>query len=312
MPLLAATNIRHSYGNTIILEGCSLSVEAGDRIGIVGRNGIGKTTLLKMLAGRMTPASGSIELGHRARCGYYDQDTAMLASDGTPYTELRRDHPQLSDQEIRDHLARFLFRGNEVDASVASLSGGERARLCLARLVWSNPSWLAMDEPTNHLDLGARTALEEMLGGFEGALVFISHDREFLDGLCTQILELDGHGARRFSGNYSAWHAKKVAESAARQVERARVAEKVAAKPAAVPAQPRKPSGGKIRNPYLFEKLELRIMELEGELAGLHASVVSEDVYRNAQRLKDTQFRIAEVERDLAEANREWEQWIGG
>ncbi len=314
--VLEARDLVAGYGGKKLLGPVDLKIARRERIGIVGRNGAGKTTLLKILSGRLPSMSGTIDLGYRAVCGYYDQDTSELRDDSTPYLEIRREHADLTDQQIRDHLARFLFRGDDVDAHVGSLSGGERARLCLARLTLTNPSWLAMDEPTNHLDLAARTALEEMLGDFDGALVFVSHDREFMDGLCNQVIEVGDGTLRRYEGNYSAWRAAKQAEAEARdqRKEAARVQAKAEAKASAArnapPPEPKKAAApGKIRNPYLFEKLEARIIALETELAELQTSTTTEEVYRNAAKLRDTQMRIAEVERDLAEANHEWENW---
>ncbi|MBL8862456.1 MAG: ABC-F family ATP-binding cassette domain-containing protein [Planctomycetes bacterium] len=314
--VLEARDLSGGYGTKSVFSRASFRIARGERIGIVGRNGAGKTTLLRILAGRAQPLGGELDFGHRAACGYHDQDTSALSDDATPFVTMRRAWPQLSDQEIRDHLAKFLFRGDEVDAEIRTLSGGERARLCLARLVLSNPSWLALDEPTNHLDLAARTALEEMLGEFQGALVVVSHDREFLDGLCTVILEVDGGEVRRFEGNYSTWRAAQLsasddAKSASRAAAvAAKPAHKGVQKPAAKSEEPKKTSTpGKVRNPWAFEKLEQRIITLEAELKTLQDALATEAVWRDAQKLKDTQMRTAEVERDLAEANQEWENW---
>ena len=302
--VLEARDLAGGYPGNVLFRGVELRVGRGERIGIVGRNGAGKTTLLRILAGRQPPLAGSVELGHKALCGYYDQDTSDLRVDSTPYLELRRHHSDWTDQEIRDLLARFLFRGDEVDASIASLSGGERARLALAILLSNRPNWLAMDEPTNHLDLAARTALEEMLSAFDGTLLFVSHDRAFLDALCTQIVEVQDGSVRRYTGNYSDYHARK-------QAERAPAPEKQPPKPAAPPPKkdPPRSAPGKIRNPYLFEKLEQRIMSMEAELKALHEACVTEEYYRNAAKLKEAQIRIAELERDLAQANAEWANW---
>jgi ATP-binding cassette subfamily F protein 3 len=308
--VLEARNLSGGYPGKLLFREVELRVGRGERIGIVGKNGAGKTTLLRILAGRLAPLAGTVDVGHKALCGYYDQDTSDLREDGTPYRELRRHHGDWTDQQIRDLLARFLFRGDDVDASIASLSGGERARLALAVLLSNRPNWLAMDEPTNHLDLAARTALEEMLAAFDGTLLFVSHDRAFLDALCTQILEVQDGEVRRFTGNYSDYHAKKLSE---RDRERERVQ---AVKPAPKPVlqekpAPPKPTPGKIRNPYLFEKLERRIMTLEAELKTLHDASITEEVYRNAAKLRDTQMRIAEIEHELAQSNEEWEKWVG-
>lgn len=310
--VLEARDLAGGYGAKTIFSGASFRIARGERVGIVGRNGAGKTTLLRILAGRAQPMGGELEFGHRASCGYHDQDTSALQEDATPFVTMRRAWPQLSDQEIRDHLAKFLFRGDEVDAEIKTLSGGERARLCLARLVLSNPSWLAMDEPTNHLDLAARTALEEMLGEFQGALVVVSHDREFLDGLCNVILEVDRGGVTKFEGNYSAWRTAKLAATAtpkaSQQKTSGQPAKPVAKSPPPAPA-PKPATPGKIRNPWAFEKLEKKIIDLEAELKSLQESLLTEDVWRDSKKLKDAQMRTAEVERDLAEANHEWENW---
>jgi ATP-binding cassette subfamily F protein 3 len=296
------------YGKKRVFEGLDLRVGRGQRIGIVGPNGAGKTTLLRILAGHAEPLAGELRHGHRAACGYYDQDTSGLDEEATPYLEISRRHPSMTDLEIRSHLARFLFRGDEVDKSVAALSGGERARLSLAILLLNEVTWLAMDEPTNHLDLAARTALEELLGGFDGAMVCVSHDRAFLDGLCTELLVVEDGRVTAFPGNYSAWRRSRAAQESQRVAERD--AAKDERKGAPAPATPVKPDGsGRIRNPWAFERLEARIIELEAEIAGLHEALTTEEVYRDPERLRETQTTIAELERELTEANERWENW---
>jgi ATP-binding cassette, subfamily F, member 3 len=244
--VLETRDLAGGYGERVLFERLDLRIGRGQRIGVVGPNGAGKTTLLRMLAGRASPLRGSIAYGHKALCGYYDQDTSGLRADGTPAAELRREEPEWTDLEIRSFLARFLFRGDEVEKPVSALSGGERARLCLAKLLSKPVTWLAMDEPTNHLDLAARTALEEMLGGFDGALVCVSHDRAFLDGLCTHVLAI-GHGEPRlFTGNYSEWRKRELELAAAR--DEARAPQKpVKPTPAPAPAPAKASAPGKVR-----------------------------------------------------------------
>jgi ATP-binding cassette subfamily F protein 3 len=318
------------YGERVLFKDLDLRIGRGQRIGVVGPNGAGKTTLLKILAGRTNAMRGEIDFGHKALCGYYDQDTSGLREDGTPSAEMRRVHPEWTDLEARSYLARFLFRGDEVEKSMAALSGGERARLCLAKLLSTPITWLAMDEPTNHLDLAARASLEELLGDFDGALICVSHDRAFLDGLCTHILEVGGGRATLHTGNYSDWRRRKSDEQAQGLVQREaqrksdRAAEKGAqrlaekqdekqaekqAEKGAEKAAPKAAGGGKVRNPWAFEKLEKRIMSLEEELKSLQASLVTEDVYRNAAKIREAQMRIAECERELEAANEEWMNW---
>ena len=325
--VLEAKGLTGGFDGNVLFSNVDLRIGRGQRIGVVGPNGAGKTTLLRLLAGITAPLSGTVESGHGASVGYYDQDTSILHDDLTPYGEIRRLEPNMTDLEIRSHLALVLFRGNEVEKSVSSLSGGERARLCLAVLMLKKVTWLAMDEPTNHLDLAARTALEEMLGSFDGALVCVSHDREFLDGLCTHIVEVSHGKAVVHTGNYSAWlrekQARAVAQANAKTAQAAKaakaakqVAKATSAKKAksskqanAQPAPTKKSNTKRPRNPYMFEKLEKRIIELEGQLEALHAACATEEVYKDATRLRDTQVEIAELEDELVRSNEEWENW---
>ncbi|MFT5285329.1 MAG: ATP-binding cassette subfamily F protein 3 [Planctomycetota bacterium] len=319
--VLQARGLRAEYDGRVIFSNVDMRIARGERIGIVGHNGTGKSTLLKILSGRRKTDGGEMMLGHRAQCGYYDQDTSDLREDSTPFLEIRRDHPQLNDGQVRGHLAKFLFRGDDVDSIVSSLSGGERARLVLSKLVLSAPSWLALDEPTNHLDLASRTSLEEMLGEYQGALVTVSHDREFLDGMCTVIISVENGTVTRFEGNYSAWRKSKDAEasdlidSKAAATKVRTDAEKKQRAAEVAKAQPAQKQGkGKAKskspsNPFKLKKLEATIIKLEEKRESLAASMADEDVYKNSDLLRETQYALAEVERDLEQKNAQWESW---
>jgi ATP-binding cassette subfamily F protein 3 len=302
------------YDGQALLADVDVRVGRGERIGIVGPNGAGKTTLLRALAGRAKPLAGEVIQGHKAVCAFYDQTTSGLDEDSTPFVEIRRVGPKLNDVEVRSHLALFLFRGDDVDLPVRGLSGGERARLVLAKLALTKPSWMALDEPTNHLDLASRTALEEMLGHFDGALLCVSHDRAFLDGLCNRIIEVEGGRVTEYRGNYSEYRAAVLAaeteRAAAAETKRRAEAERAKAAERKQAARQAKPSGGRPRNPYKFEQLEKAIMALEEEREGLLASLATEEVYRDPEATREAQFRMAEVERELEEKNLEWERMI--
>ena len=324
--VIEGIDLAAGYDGEALFTGLGVRVGRGERIGIVGPNGAGKTTLLKVLAGRMQAMAGEISWGHKARCGFFDQEVEDLDETSTPYETIRLANPHMVDLEIRSHLARFLFRGPEVEAVIGTLSGGECARLYLARLVLENPSWLAFDEPTNHLDLAARTALEEFLGEFGGALLTVSHDREFLDGLCNTILEVTDDGVRRFRGNYSDY---RVALKAEQEEREARANQREADKKKAAAAQRKaeekralkqggkqrggkqagKPTRQRPRNPYQFKRLEEAIIKLEERKEALMAELATEAVYRDADKARDAQFQLAEVERDLEEKNAQWEEW---
>ena len=309
--VLEAAGLELAHGSNVVLRGVDLKLARGERVGIVGPNGSGKSTLLRALAGRTPPRAGTIEKGYKAVCGYFDQDTSDLREDGTPHTEIRRLQPLWTDLEIRSHLARFLFRGDEVEAVIGRLSGGERARLALAKLVLSSPSWLALDEPTNHLDLASHTALEEMLGEFPGAMLFVSHDRAFLDGLATRILEVRDGSVRSFPGNYSDYRKALAAETASERERREDEKERKAAAEKARAAKAAPARKEKARNPWLLRQVEDTIMALEAERTTLLAALGEESVYKDANRVRETQHRLAEIERDLEQKNAEWEAMIG-
>ncbi|HEV2064649.1 MAG TPA: ATP-binding cassette domain-containing protein, partial [Thermoanaerobaculia bacterium] len=175
----------------------------GERLAILGENGTGKTTLLKTLAGRLPALAGSSATGHDVSIGYYDQLLSDLDPARRAIDAVWDEHPEATEEAMRSYLALFAFRGDEVFAKIGSLSGGEKGRLTLAVVMKQDHNLLLLDEPTNHLDLDSREALEEALDGFPGSIVFVSHDRAFIDRLATRVLDLRGGRALQLPGNYS-------------------------------------------------------------------------------------------------------------
>ena len=175
-----------------LFENISLTVKRGDRLFLVGPNGCGKSTLIKILVEKLRPTSGHLEIGYNVNVGYYDQENQNLNTAGTVLEELWSTYPTLTELEIRSTLARFKFRGEDVYKLVGELSGGERARLTLSKLILSDINLLVLDEPTNHLDIDSREALEEAILGFDGTVIAVSHDRYFLGKLATRMLDFSG------------------------------------------------------------------------------------------------------------------------
>ncbi len=186
-------DVHKSYGPRVIYNGFSLTIRRGERWAVMGRNGAGKTTLLKMIAGVSAPDAGSIRLGASLNMGYFAQQSLdVLDPELTVIDQLQRDFPQDGLGSLRTLAGAFQFSGDEVDKRIRSLSGGEKSRLAMARMLYNPPNFLVLDEPTNHLDLATKEMLVEALKGFEGTMMFVSHDRMFLRGLGSRVLELGG------------------------------------------------------------------------------------------------------------------------
>jgi ATP-binding cassette subfamily F protein 3 len=262
-------NASFSYDRKPFLENLDFIVERGERIGLFGPNGSGKTTLIKLVIGELEPASGTIRLGRKLTIGYYDQLAEGLDQDSKPLEAIGDVRPDWTEPQIRSLLGRFLFSGEDVFRRVGSFSGGEQSRLALARLIVKEPNFLILDEPTNHLDLQSREALEEALLSYSGTILFVSHDRRFLDNLAERIFVVDDGTIRVYEGNYSDY--KEKTRSAAEPPKQ----KKKRKTPSGKPVKKRKPR----TNPQLIaaaEKelltIEKQIMSVEDELEVLESS----------------------------------------
>jgi ATPase subunit of ABC transporter with duplicated ATPase domains len=185
--------VSKAYGRRVIYDGLNLTIQRGERWAVMGRNGAGKTTLLRMMAGALKPDAGDVTIGASVKLGYFAQQALdLLNPDITVFEQLQQDFPHESVGMIRSLLGAFQFSGDEIDKKIRSLSGGEKSRLVMARMLFDPPNFLVLDEPTNHLDLATKDMLVAALKDFEGTMIFVSHDRTFLRGLSNRVLELGG------------------------------------------------------------------------------------------------------------------------
>ena len=198
----AGADGQHDGHGALLLRTPELEIERGDRVGLLGPNGSGKTTLLKTITGQMPALKGRVEFGTNVKVGYYAQTHEQLHREGTPLSVVLDAQP-MSEESARTYLGRFLFSEDDVFKRVGSLSGGERSRLALAVLLLQQANFLVLDEPTNHLDINARETLEEMLTAFDGTILFVSHDRYFIDKIATRIWAIEDEGIKTYLGNYT-------------------------------------------------------------------------------------------------------------
>ena len=203
------SNMIESVQKNIDFSNVDFSIKRGERLAIIGANGTGKTTILKILNGLLTPDSGSIELGSKVQIGYYDQEHHVLNMEKTIFQEISDDYPYLTNTEIRNVLAAFLFTGDDVFQLISTLSGGERGRVSLAKLMLSEANFLILDEPTNHLDIASKEILEQALNNYTGTVLYVSHDRYFINQTATRILELTNQAMVNYIGNYDYYLEKK-------------------------------------------------------------------------------------------------------
>lgn len=211
--VLNAQDLAMGYEGNPLYRGLSFSLHRGERLGIIGPNGSGKTTLLRQLAGRLPGLAGSVWMGANVSMAFYDQHQEQLNPNSDLLGEMQAFRPDWSAQLCRGYLARFLFQGDDVFKPTSVLSGGERSRLALAKLIASNANLLLLDEPTNHLDMASREALEAGLADYDGALIVISHDRTLIDKIAKRLIIVQNDNARFFYGNFSDWRRKQAEES---------------------------------------------------------------------------------------------------
>ena len=207
--VLTVENYAKSFGEKHLFDSVSFEVRRGEKIAIIGQNGTGKTTLLKMICGLCPADAGTCTKGANVEIGYYDQEHNVLHEEKTIFEEIQDDYPDLNHTEIRNVLAAFLFTGDDVFKPVRLLSGGEKGRVSLAKLMLSQANFLLLDEPTNHLDITSKEILETAINNYTGTVLYVSHDRYFINRTATRILDLTSHKLLSYDGNYSYYLEKK-------------------------------------------------------------------------------------------------------
>ena len=295
--VLSLTDLAKEYEGRTLFEGLDLEVTRGDRIGIVGPNGAGKTTLLRILLGDEALVRGKVRVGHNVEIGYYRQDRNDLNPELTVLDQVWAKAPQAQAGEMRSLLGLFLFSEDDVFKRTGDLSGGEQARVALARLILSAPNLLVLDEPTNHLDIPSRLALEDALAAYEGTVLLVSHDRYVLERCVDKILEVrDGH-ARLHQVPYSRY---------AEQARGGTAAGSASPKPKRHATAPLQRSAGR-RKPRPLEVLERLILEREQAVEHLQHAMSHPESYRSPDTIRTLGAELDTVQAELRELYEEWE-----
>ena len=310
---LAAGFIDEAKVRTELVRVADLELLRGDRVGLLGPNGSGKTTLLRTIIGELPPVSGHVSIGHNVRIGYYSQTHAGLYAGRSIIDEIRQ-VSALSEEGARTFLGRFLFSGDDVFKPIGSLSGGERSRVALAKLTLQGSNLLILDEPTNHLDLQSRQFLEEVLGEFEGTLLFVSHDRYFIDSLATKVWVIEDGVLIPYMGNYTEYRTRKqpivldipTSPVSSRQ-KNERNGSVAAPRTAPIPVKAKGKKGGKVKERTL-EDVEREIEQAEERVRSVEEALSQAALNADASQLTQLAADYEDGRAHVDELLVEWER----
>ena len=306
--VLTIRDLKKSFGSHTLFSGVDVDIQRGERVAVIGNNGTGKTTLLKIINGLFDPDQGAITLGSKVHIGYYDQEQQVLDMDKTLFEEVQDAYPNLTNTQVRNILAAFLFTGDDVFKRIKDLSGGERGRVSLAKLMLSEANFLILDEPTNHLDITSKEILENALNRYTGTVLYVSHDRYFINRTATRILELTGGTFINYIGNYDYYLEKKDVLTplhVSNGKMEAQTEEKDSATKQDWKARKEEQARERKRQNDL-KKLEDEITRLEARGEELDALLTSEEVFTNVDRLLEVNTEKESVTARLEELYEQW------
>lgn len=309
--VLKAQGLGKSFGDRKLFEGVDFDLYRGEKVALIGPNGVGKSTLFKIIMGDESQDQGEYKLGQGVDIAYFHQEQKSLNLENSIIDEVWDDNPHMTQTEVRNLLGAFLFEGEDVFKSIRSLSGGERARVAILKLILSKSNLLLLDEPTNHLDIDSKEVLEDALKEYEGTLLTISHDRYFLNTVVDRILVLKPDGIEEYLGNYEYYQNKKKEES-----EKSHLAEmedlpsktKTQIKEERRREKELKKNENKAKK--LIKDIEVKIELLEKQIGGLDYMLCQEEVYTSPERTREVNQEKSDLEKRLSKLYEKWEQIV--
>lgn len=316
--VLSIEDLSKHFGSLTLFEHVDIEIKRGEHVAIIGDNGTGKTTLLKIINELESMDSGQIRLGSKVEIGYYDQEHHVLHSEKTLFDEISDDYPTLTNTQIRNTLAAFLFTGDDVFKKISELSGGERGRVSLAKLMLSNANFLILDEPTNHLDITSKEILEQALNDYEGTVLYVSHDRYFVNQTATRILDLYNKQFYSFAGNYDYYLEKKdVVEQPSGAVQPNGQTTTAGANTDAAESasdsklswqQQKEEQALKRKKENQLRKCEDEIAALEDEIAQLNEQMADSAIATDVAKLQELSKKQTALQETLEQRYEEWEE----
>lgn len=307
--VLDVSNLKKSFGSNTLFENLSFNIKRGEKVAVIGNNGTGKTTILKIINGIINADCGEIKIGSKVNIGYYDQEHHVLTMENTLFEEISDTYPEMTNTEIRNVLAAFLFTGDDVFKKIESLSGGERGRLSLAKLMLSKANFLILDEPTNHLDITSKEILENALNNYDGTVLYVSHDRYFINKTATRILDLKNCQLVNYIGNYDYYLEKKEQVSAIYAPEPQSGSSSTNPSSNKEDWKSQKEEQAKARKKQNeINKIEAEIAELEDKISECDTELSNPDYSSNAAKLIEIQKEKDTASETLERLYEKWEQ----
>lgn len=310
--VLTVEDLSKSYPPNTLFDNISFDIKRGERVALIGNNGTGKTTILKIINGIVKADKGEIKLGSKVKIGYYDQEHNVLHSDKTLFDEISDEYPTLTNTQIRNVLAAFLFTNDDVFKRICDLSGGEKGRVSLAKLMLSEANLLILDEPTNHLDITSKEILENALNQYTGTVLFVSHDRYFINKAATRILDLTNQSLVNYIGNYD-YYLEKRDELTKIYAGLEETDEAKGQSESAVKTdwkQQKEEQARKRKRENELKKTEERIHELEARNAEIDELIVQPDICTNVPKLLELNNEKTQIDEELLDLYDKWEELI--